>query len=117
MSSNLSTQLYCMCYVFSLYGICYVSCYIVAVFPLLYENIARYTGMFHKVIVMYNTIMFHVPCTYIIYICTFSIVIIQALFNRALSCIHTWIVLRLMFRVSISTQHNYNILFNIHLYI
>ena len=31
--------------------------------------------------------------------------------NRPLSCIHTWIILRLMFRVSISTHHKYNILF------
>ena len=100
-----------MCY----HGMEYVivSCYIVSVFPLLYEHIVRYTGMFHKIMVMYNTIMFHVPCTCIIYILTFNIVIIQALFNRALRCIHTWIVLRLMFWVSISTHHGYNILFNI----
>ena len=87
-----------------------MSCYIVAVFLLLYEHIARYTGMFHKIMDIYNTIMFHVPCTYIIYIFTFIIVIIQALFNQAISCIQARIVLRLMFRVSSSTHHSYNIL-------
>ena len=30
---SLSAQLYCICYVISVYGICYVSFYIVAVFP------------------------------------------------------------------------------------
>ena len=56
--------------------------------------------------------MFHVHHI-IIYIFTFSIVIIQALFNRAIRCIQARIVLRLMFWVSSSTHHSYNILFNI----
>ena len=39
--------------------------------------------------------------------------IIQAHFNRAINCIPARIVIRLMFRVSNSTHHSYNILFNI----
>ena len=110
---RLSTQLYCIGYVLSLYGICYVSCYIVDVFPILYGHIARYAGMFHKIMYIYNTIMFHVPCTYIIYIFTFIIVIIQALFYGAICCIQARIVLRLMLWVSSLTHHSYNIISNI----
>ena len=39
--------------------------------------------------------------------------IIQALFYGAISCIQARIVLRLMFQVSSSTHHNYNIISNI----